>query len=260
MAGANLLHPTSLRDAGVPGEQRSRSLQGLLQPVFHAFPSAPAHHSSQHRLLDHQFLPAPHGSIRAGGKQLRRVLRFLERNQCLLRLTDHDWRDRRIHRHPADLAEPPQELGRPGKLAAVLPTPTGGSSTALPSKPASRIRRHRMPFRNHHLGGEDHAGVPLRSRPVLLQDLAVAPDAETDRRPVPAAAPGRRAARTPLPATTLRTSTIERIPDPASVGLDGVWEEEWQKAVFAAAVERSATRPALNSSRCSTSTCCATGL
>ncbi|MEK7676409.1 MAG: sigma-70 family RNA polymerase sigma factor [Verrucomicrobiota bacterium] len=50
--------------------------------------------------------------------------------------------------------------------------------------------------------------------------------------------PGRRAARTPLPATTLRTSTIERIPDPASVGLDGVWEEEWQKAVFAAAVER----------------------
>jgi RNA polymerase sigma-70 factor (ECF subfamily) len=50
--------------------------------------------------------------------------------------------------------------------------------------------------------------------------------------------PGRRPASVPLPATTLRTSTVERIPDPASVDLDLVWEEEWQKTVFETAVDR----------------------
>jgi RNA polymerase sigma factor (sigma-70 family) len=35
-----------------------------------------------------------------------------------------------------------------------------------------------------------------------------------------------------------RTSTVERVPDPASVGIDTYWEEQWQLHVFNAAVER----------------------
>ncbi len=35
-----------------------------------------------------------------------------------------------------------------------------------------------------------------------------------------------------------RTATINRVPDPASLELDACWEEQWQKHVFAAAVER----------------------
>jgi len=35
-----------------------------------------------------------------------------------------------------------------------------------------------------------------------------------------------------------RTSTVERVPDPASVGIDAYWEEQWQLHVFNAAVER----------------------
>jgi len=35
-----------------------------------------------------------------------------------------------------------------------------------------------------------------------------------------------------------RTSTIERIPDPASFDLDACWEEQWQKGLMEAATER----------------------
>ena len=37
---------------------------------------------------------------------------------------------------------------------------------------------------------------------------------------------------------TARTSTIERIPDPASLNLDAVCEEEWRQVVFLQAVEK----------------------
>jgi RNA polymerase sigma factor (sigma-70 family) len=35
-----------------------------------------------------------------------------------------------------------------------------------------------------------------------------------------------------------RTATIDRVPDPAGVNLDAVWEEEWQKNLLDAALER----------------------
>jgi RNA polymerase sigma factor (sigma-70 family) len=37
---------------------------------------------------------------------------------------------------------------------------------------------------------------------------------------------------------TSRTDTINRVPDPASLKLDSVWEEEWQKNLLDAAIER----------------------
>jgi RNA polymerase sigma factor (sigma-70 family) len=37
---------------------------------------------------------------------------------------------------------------------------------------------------------------------------------------------------------TNRTDTVERVPDPASLDLDSVWEEEWQKNLLDAAIER----------------------
>ncbi len=37
---------------------------------------------------------------------------------------------------------------------------------------------------------------------------------------------------------TARTATVERIPDPASLDLDAVWEEEWQQNLMAAALDR----------------------
>lgn len=37
---------------------------------------------------------------------------------------------------------------------------------------------------------------------------------------------------------TARTPTVERIPDPATVNLDAVWDAEWQRHVFQAAVAR----------------------
>jgi RNA polymerase sigma-70 factor (ECF subfamily) len=37
---------------------------------------------------------------------------------------------------------------------------------------------------------------------------------------------------------TGRTATIERVPDPASLQLDVIWEEAWQKELFAKAVEK----------------------
>lgn len=42
--------------------------------------------------------------------------------------------------------------------------------------------------------------------------------------------------------STTRTATVERVADPASVDLDGVWEQEWQKNIFDAAVARVKTR------------------
>ncbi len=46
---------------------------------------------------------------------------------------------------------------------------------------------------------------------------------------------GEGAAKTDDPA---RTDTIERIPDPAGVDLEAVWDEEWEKHLLAAATER----------------------
>ena len=39
-----------------------------------------------------------------------------------------------------------------------------------------------------------------------------------------------------------RTSTIERIPDPAGLDLDAVWDAEWAKHIFEAAIERVKTK------------------
>ena len=41
---------------------------------------------------------------------------------------------------------------------------------------------------------------------------------------------------------TARTATIERIPDPAGVKLDAVWNEEWEKNLFETALERVKSR------------------
>jgi RNA polymerase sigma factor (sigma-70 family) len=35
-----------------------------------------------------------------------------------------------------------------------------------------------------------------------------------------------------------RTSTLDRVPDPATLNLDGYWEEQWQKHIFNAAAAR----------------------
>src|SRR5207253_3779473 len=40
------------------------------------------------------------------------------------------------------------------------------------------------------------------------------------------------------PAQTTRTDVIAKIPDPASLNLDAVWEEGWQENLVAAAIER----------------------
>lgn len=37
---------------------------------------------------------------------------------------------------------------------------------------------------------------------------------------------------------TSRTATLERVPDPAAIALDAIWEEEWQQTMFAAALSR----------------------
>jgi len=37
---------------------------------------------------------------------------------------------------------------------------------------------------------------------------------------------------------TSRTDTIDRVPDPASLKLDSVWEDEWQKNLLDAAIQR----------------------
>ena len=42
----------------------------------------------------------------------------------------------------------------------------------------------------------------------------------------------------PRPNQTAHTATIERIPDPAGLSLDAVWEEEWKRNVMDAAIER----------------------
>jgi RNA polymerase sigma-70 factor (ECF subfamily) len=36
---------------------------------------------------------------------------------------------------------------------------------------------------------------------------------------------------------TARTGTIDRVPDPASLQLDSVWEEQWEKNLFSVALE-----------------------
>jgi len=43
---------------------------------------------------------------------------------------------------------------------------------------------------------------------------------------------------TPACDDTSRTDLIDRVPDPASLDLDTVWEEEWQKNLLDAAIER----------------------
>ena len=40
------------------------------------------------------------------------------------------------------------------------------------------------------------------------------------------------------PTSTARTATIERLPDPAGSALDALWDEEWERNLLAAAVER----------------------
>jgi len=42
----------------------------------------------------------------------------------------------------------------------------------------------------------------------------------------------------PTPGTTARTALMERIPDPASMDLDAIWEEEWKRWLFEAALQR----------------------
>ncbi|MBI3416582.1 MAG: sigma-70 family RNA polymerase sigma factor [Verrucomicrobia bacterium] len=37
---------------------------------------------------------------------------------------------------------------------------------------------------------------------------------------------------------TERTATVERVPDPANLNLDAIWDEEWQQNLLAAALER----------------------
>jgi RNA polymerase sigma factor (sigma-70 family) len=49
---------------------------------------------------------------------------------------------------------------------------------------------------------------------------------------------GQRSAGDPTPDDTGRTATVERVPDPDSLELDAVWEEEWQKNLLDAAMAR----------------------
>ena len=37
---------------------------------------------------------------------------------------------------------------------------------------------------------------------------------------------------------TARTAAVERVPDPVSLNLDAIWDAEWQRNLFAAALER----------------------
>ena len=43
-------------------------------------------------------------------------------------------------------------------------------------------------------------------------------------------------------AGTARTAAIERVPDPGAANLDELWEEEWQKELLEAAIERVKTQ------------------
>jgi len=43
---------------------------------------------------------------------------------------------------------------------------------------------------------------------------------------------------TPFPADPARTSTIERLADPAGLALDTVWDQEWEHHLLAAAIQR----------------------
>lgn len=42
----------------------------------------------------------------------------------------------------------------------------------------------------------------------------------------------------PAPGDTARTTLLERIPDPAAADLDAIWEQEWQRQLFDAALQR----------------------
>ena len=42
----------------------------------------------------------------------------------------------------------------------------------------------------------------------------------------------------PTPGNTARTALLERVPDPASMDLDAIWEEEWKRWLFEAALQR----------------------
>ncbi len=44
------------------------------------------------------------------------------------------------------------------------------------------------------------------------------------------------------PDQTSRTPTIERVPDPASLNLDAIWDAEWERNLLAAAMERVKSR------------------
>ena len=46
------------------------------------------------------------------------------------------------------------------------------------------------------------------------------------------------AKRAPLSHDTGSTGTVERVPDPAGPALEGLWQEEWEKHLMAAALER----------------------
>jgi RNA polymerase sigma-70 factor (ECF subfamily) len=42
----------------------------------------------------------------------------------------------------------------------------------------------------------------------------------------------------PTPGNTARTALLERVPDPASMDLNAIWEEEWKRWLFEAALQR----------------------
>ena len=42
----------------------------------------------------------------------------------------------------------------------------------------------------------------------------------------------------PAAGETSKTARLERVPDPASVDLDAIWDEEWKRQMFDAAVQR----------------------
>jgi RNA polymerase sigma-70 factor (ECF subfamily) len=42
----------------------------------------------------------------------------------------------------------------------------------------------------------------------------------------------------PVQGETSQTARLERIPDPASIEWDAIWEEEWKRQLFGAAVQR----------------------
>jgi len=46
----------------------------------------------------------------------------------------------------------------------------------------------------------------------------------------------------PVPGETSQTARLERIPDPASIELDSIWDEEWKRQLFDAAVHRVKTQ------------------